>query len=345
MMSRHGFNRSPGFWERQSQTILVTGAHTPIGRRIVERLAYSGWGVRVFTPNRYLASPKPNRRIFEVEGSLSSISDITAALQDCNRVLHLAECSLSRNPEDYRIQNVEYTRNLTQACKKVGISQFVFLSSASVNLRRLNRYSRSKKTAEDVIRGSGLPWVILRPSLIVGQDGSEAYRWLRMAIRRFLWIPLPEGGHAIKRPIHEDDVARAIDMLFLSPPTNVARHTYHLSGLKAYTSAEIIDLIAQEHHLPRRKIIGLPNWLCLAGARISDFLLNIPFEISEALLTLVQDADHDSEKAFHDFHFQPSPLDGRLTHSSQPSHPGEHTVITSLQRTSRRQSLLRGNRK
>lgn len=337
--------RNPEFWERQSQTILVTGAYTPLGQRIVTRLAQSGWGVRILTPVGRTGSFPKVHRVFEFEGSLSRISDLTAAIQDCSRVLHLDQCSLSRDPEKYQTQNVEYTRNLVHACKQEGISQFVFLSSSSVDLRKPTRYGRSKKTAEDVLRGSGLPWIILRPSLIVGQDGSEEYRWLRMAVRRFLWIPLPEGGHAVKRPIHEDDLARAIDQLFHATPATVSRRTYHLSGQRSYTTAEIIDLISQEHHLPRRKILGLPKWLCHVFAKVTDSFFNIPFEMSETLRAMVQDADHDAENAYRDFHFLPSPLEGRLTHSNQTVPVVENHIRSPFLRTNHGHSLVRGKRK
>lgn len=344
-MHRDGQLVSPGFWERHSQTVLVTGAYTPLGRRIVERLAHAGWAVHLLTPPGKVGTMKLPRRVFEMEGSLDRISDLEVAVRDCNRVLHLAECSMSRKPEDYRLHNVEYTRNLCQACKKVGVSQFVLFSSSAVDLRRPTRYGRSKKTAEDVLRGSGLPWVIVRPSLIVGRDGSDEYRWLRMAVRRFLWIPLPEGGHAVKRPVHEDDVAQAIAMLLQTAPSTVERRTYHLSGSRAYTTAEIIDLIAQEHHLPRRKILRIPNWLAKVGAIAADRFFHIPFEMAETLHSLVQDADHGIENAARDFQFQPTSLEGRLTQSAQYVRPNANPNPNPFHRITHGLSLVRSKRR
>ena len=71
----------------------------------------------------------------------------------------------------------EIDRGLTEiavdAAKQVGGIRLVYLSSVGADAKASSAYLKARGQAEDAVRGSGLPWVIARPSFIVG-DRDES---------------------------------------------------------------------------------------------------------------------------------------------------------------------------
>jgi len=335
-------------WERQGQTVLVTGGLSPLGRRVIEHLSKSGWTVRVLVPPGFGACVTFPKRVFVVEGLLSNPESLQAAVVDCRKVVHLSERIFGRSAAEFRTENIEGTRNLIQASKEAKVGHFIFLSSAAVNYRNSTFYGRSKKIAEDVLRGSGLVWTILRPTLLVGASGGSEYHWLRRAVRRFKVLPLPEGGHIVKCPIHEEDLAEGIDSLVRANLHTVARHTYNLAGRQALTLAELVDMIAADYHLSPRIVLRVPAWLCVAVAKLADRLMppKLPFSFTELLRVLVQDSDYDIERANQDFGFTARPLSGRLHRQNQTALAPTTVVSTqhAVRPRKQRQSLLRRSR-
>jgi nucleoside-diphosphate-sugar epimerase len=99
-------------------------------------------------------------------------------------VIHLAaEIATQRDPGRIEEVNVNGTRRLLAACHAVGGSRFVFVSTivtgdaggavldedSSIPVE--TAYGRSKQQGEQLVRGSGLPWVIIRPSHVYGPGG------------------------------------------------------------------------------------------------------------------------------------------------------------------------------
>jgi NADH dehydrogenase len=332
------------FWARQSQTVLLTGAHTALGHSLAERLCGAGWIVRILTPVGSMGLSAFPSHAFEVEGSLASVDSLALAIRDCTKVIHLAEKSLGKDDAAFRLENVEYTRNLVQACKQHKVPQFILISSSAVDYRTMTQYGRSKKIAEDVVRGSDLNWTIVRPSLMVGPNGSPEYRWLRALVRRFPILVLPEGGHTVKKPIHEDDLVDGLDLLLRANPLGIAKRTYSFAGREQITLADLVQFIASEHRLTPRMIVTLPNWIIAWGAKLLDRFGRFPFRSTEALLAISQDASPSIDAAYQDFGYRPRPLAGRLATRNISEQTNSSPISAPAIRVTRGFSLVRSNR-
>lgn len=162
--------------------ILVTGGSGVIGSKFVNLLSENQNEV-LYT---YLSRDAP------VDGGRPEMLDIT----DRDSVMGLVKkfepeiiihCSAltdadlcETNPELGNRINVEGTRNVLEAGKKSG-SKFVFISTAHVfydskkvfteedKPKPINKYGVSKVMAEDVVKKSGVPFLILRT--------DHPYRW------------------------------------------------------------------------------------------------------------------------------------------------------------------------
>lgn len=136
----------------------------------------------------------------EPEGTTPAAGDLTdadalARVLDSTRpeaVIHLAaEIASQRDAGRVHEVNVEGTRRLLEACAATGGPRFVFTSTVVTGdahgaelteeseLPVETAYGRSKQEGEALVRGSGLPNVIVRPSHVYGPGGWYAEEFVK----------------------------------------------------------------------------------------------------------------------------------------------------------------------
>ncbi|MBI4410798.1 MAG: SDR family oxidoreductase, partial [Gemmatimonadetes bacterium] len=180
------------------KTALVTGATGLVGREALARLLQDRPSLTVY------ALVRSRERFAGLAAELGPLAvnvtlvrgDVTAPGLGLSRaarsllrnrvttVLHLAaDTTFSRPLEEARRVNTEGTaRVLELAAECVSTPRVLFVSTAFVAGRRtgrvpeaengaepgfVNAYEQSKYEAEQLVRACGLPWLILRPSMIV----------------------------------------------------------------------------------------------------------------------------------------------------------------------------------
>ena len=147
-------------------------------------------------------------------------------------VVHAASAMLPNPPALIQRVNVEGTRNMLAFAERAGATRFVYLSAVSAVYARLNSYGRSKAEAERLVRESGLPHTILRPTMVYGPGGGLHFAKLVAVAEKIpLIFPVLGSGTARLQPVWIDDVVDAI-MLVLDEPRAHGR-TYNLSGATA----------------------------------------------------------------------------------------------------------------
>lgn len=132
------------------------------------------------------------------------------ALKGADTVVHLAASTGKLSAREHQRVNVIGTKALVDSCRENGVRRLMFLSTIAVKFpdKRGYPYAQSKSDAEEIVRRSGLEFVILRPT-IVGGPGSPVFAGLtRLALLPVL--PLFNGGRALVQPIHVQDLARFV---------------------------------------------------------------------------------------------------------------------------------------
>lgn len=98
-------------------------------------------------------------------------------------------------------------------------------------------------------RSYGLSYLITRASNVYGPF-QQLYRLIPKAIHKFAndqSIELHGGGESVRNFIHINDVC---DATLLLATNNTNFDEYHISGSEMHSIKEVVDLIAQEMHLP-----------------------------------------------------------------------------------------------
>lgn len=188
---------------------------------------------------------------------------------EVSAVVHCAaSISFTLPLEDARRINVEGTREVVklalQAQQHGVLERFVHVSTAYVAGDRIglvsehdgdvgqgfrNTYERTKLEAEEVVRESGLPAAIVRPSVIVGDSVTgwtqtfNVIYWPLQAFARGLFPTVPADPSACLDIVPVDVVADALLELLRGP---VRGGNFHVvSGDEAPTNARLATMAAE----------------------------------------------------------------------------------------------------
>ncbi len=163
----------------------------------------------------------------------------------------------------YRV-NVEGTRKILRVCRNLpGLKKFVFISTDHVfggehggydenDLPRPKHvYGRTKFAAEQRVKDSGLPYLIIRPGLVIGSSlqgnkGPRDFLFSRIRSGKPTHLFLDEW----RAPLQAKDLAGRVLELALGPETGI----FHVAGEKTYSRFELGRRLARAFGLPTDQI-------------------------------------------------------------------------------------------
>jgi len=227
---------------------LVTGATGFVGSAVVRRLLREGHHVRAWVR---ATSDRRNLQDIDVEvieGDLIDADSLLQACDGCDALFHVAaDYRLwAPAPEELYRTNVDGTRAILEAAKRVGIPRVVYTSSvATLGIPKdgtpgnentavalgdmIGHYKRSKFLAEEVARTfavEGLPVVIVNPSTPLGPRDIKPTPTGRI-VRDAVAGRLPAYVDTGLNIVHVDDVAEGHWLAFLR---GVVGERYILGG-------------------------------------------------------------------------------------------------------------------
>ncbi len=257
--------------------LCLTGASGFIGRRVTAQLAAAGASdvtLLVRDPARLgsAALPPPWR---VVRADLSRETIAPDAIVPGAVVLHLAAATGTANALEMRRLNVDATSRLLAAAAAARARHFVFVSSVSAAYpdQRWAGYPRSKATAERLVAAGGVPYTLVRPTMVFGPGSPNQQGLERLAT---LAVPLlPGQGHVRAQPIHVDDIARVL-LHVAALPAAVQGHIT-VGGPSVLTMRELLAAMRRARGLAPRAPMTLPltalrSSLALLGALTGSLL-------------------------------------------------------------------------
>jgi uncharacterized protein YbjT (DUF2867 family) len=126
--------------------------------------------------------------------------------------------------------------SLVAACEEAGIRRFLQISAIGVDREALTEFMRTKAEGERALMTSGLDWVVLRPSVVVGRaafGGSALFRGL--AALPIFPVP-PETGPL--QVVHLDDLVETV--LFFLRADAPARQALDVAGPERLSFPEVV---------------------------------------------------------------------------------------------------------
>jgi UDP-glucose 4-epimerase len=235
--------------------VLVTGASGFVGRALVEDLAAQGHRVR--------AAMRQPADIFPREVEVVAVSDLARPiewrplLRDMEGVIHLAgiaHAGAGVAEAVFDRVNRAATAGLAAAAAGARVQRLIFVSSVraqsgpastgvlteTASPQPTDAYGRSKLAAEMAVRGSGVPFTILRPALIYG-PGVKGNLASLVRLAQSPW-PLPFGAFSNRRSLlARENLVAAIHLALATSAT--LGETYLVADPSPLTLAEIVTVL------------------------------------------------------------------------------------------------------
>jgi NADH dehydrogenase len=194
--------------------VAITGGTGFVGGHLAERLAREGHEVVVVSrgvdqrARARSTMATPGVRI--VRASVASEAELVEAFAGCDAVAHCAGVNREIGTQTYDAIHVRGTRNVVAAAQAAGVRHLTLLSFLRARPACGSAYHETKWAAEEIVRGSGLGWTVLKPGMVYGR-GDHFMDHLSHALYTF---PVYVGiGARPVRPLWVDDL---VDVLVAS---------------------------------------------------------------------------------------------------------------------------------
>jgi NADH dehydrogenase len=130
----------------------------------------------------------------------------------------------------------------------------VQVSAIGADAESPSEYARTRAEGEAAVRAAIPGAVIVRPSVVFGQDDDFFNRFASLAMRA-PFLPLIGGGETRFQPVFVGDVGAAIARAATDPAC--AGRTYELGGPATYTFRELMELVVKETQR-KRPLVTIP---------------------------------------------------------------------------------------
>jgi nucleoside-diphosphate-sugar epimerase len=272
----------------------VTGATGFVGSHLVDALRAARHEAVCL-----VRDPRKAARLFgdnaprTVTGDLWDSRAIAEGAAGTDVVFHVAGLIAARSGAEFYATNRDATSRLIETVAGVApdLKRFIYVSSLSAAgpSRRgggvqetdpphpVSAYGRSKLAAEEVVRGSGVPWTIVRPPTVYGPRDRETLRLFRFA--RYGVMPLYGDPRQELSFVHVVDLAQAL--LAATAPIAMGR-TYFAAHQETATARRAMELIYAASRAARGRPPAAPRfvpiprsvtvsalWLLGAAARLT----------------------------------------------------------------------------
>jgi nucleoside-diphosphate-sugar epimerase len=201
---------------------LLTGATGFVGRHLVSALLRRGDTVTALIRSPQRAQEIADLGVRLVKGDLDDQRAMAQACEGQDVVYHVAGLVAALGEAEFLRVNRDGTRALLEAATRAAAGRFVLVSSAAaagpslpgVPLKGdeppnpVTIYGRSKRAGEDVVRGGGIPWTIVRPPAVYGPGDRELLRVFKLA--RLGIAPVFGGGRQELSLVYGPDLGEAL---------------------------------------------------------------------------------------------------------------------------------------
>lgn len=260
--------------------VLVTGGTGFVGRHLCRELDDRGHDVTALARSPDDADLPSG--VATMRGDVTAPSSLESAMAGMDAVVHLVALSPLFKPAggDSRHDEVTVggTQNVVRAAEAAAVDRFLYLSGLHADPASRMAFLRAKGRAEEVVRASSLDWVVVRPSIILG-EGAEFLSFVELLTTPYV-TALPGGGRTMTfQPILIEEIVP-----LLADCVDGDGHTgqsYEFGGPERVTLADVTRSVYRARGKPVG-ILPVPIALAKLGLTLADPLPFIPMGRDQA---------------------------------------------------------------
>lgn len=281
----------------QGLVVFVTGGTGFVGCHVTRRLIERGHRVRALVRDRDAARWLREMGADLVSGDITKEANLSGALAGCDVAVHLVGIIRERPPAaTFEAVHIQGTTRVVDAARRAGVKRFIHMSALGAK-REGTAYHRTKYEAEEMVRRSGIPYVVFRPSIIVG-EGGEFTRLLIRLVRTLPVTPVIGDGQYRLQPVDVEDVASAFALA--AEREDLVGETFQIAGPHKLTYNRLLSIVCEELGV-RRARVHMP--LALVRPFIdfaSNWRLPTPINSDELRMLLEENVVQGDRNALRD---------------------------------------------
>ncbi len=246
----------------------VTGAFSFTGGFIARRLLAAGRRVRTLTNHPHRTGAEP----MDVEIAPLQFADRDALIESLRGIDVLYNTYWIRFPHAGTGfgDAIANTRKLMGAAAAAGVRKVIHISVSNPTDDSPLDYYAGKARTEAVVRESGLPWAVVRPTLIFGR-GDILINNIAWLLRRVPVFFIPGNGDYRVQPVAGEDVAD-IAIWAAGEPDGV---TVDAAGPDIISYAQLVDGVAIAIGHTRPIVFASPALTLFAGRVLGRFVKDV----------------------------------------------------------------------
>jgi nucleoside-diphosphate-sugar epimerase len=269
--------------------IAITGGTGFIGRHLAQRLGAEGHELIILArSDRCRETIRPSRTKF-VSSDLSDGAVLAEAFSGCAAVAHCAGINREIGRQTYYNVHVEGTKNVVEAAKRAGVRKIVLMSLLRARPDCRSPYHESKWAAEEIVRGSGLDYTIVKPGVVYGL-GDHMLDHLSRALHTFPIFALVGIREKPIRPLAIDDLVNVLRAALVHG--RLHRQTLAVTGPEQLYLSEAVKRVAEI--LGKNPLyLRLPLWFHWLLAYVCEWTMKVPM-VSRAQVRILSEGAVES---------------------------------------------------
>lgn len=217
--------------------VAVTGGTGFVGTHTVRALVNAGHeAVAIARGTRPRLLPKS---VKFVRADVTDSANLAEHFDGCDAVINLVAIIREHGTVTFDLVNRVGTEHVAEAARTAGVPHLIHQSANGADPDPEFPYLQTKWAGEEAVIGSGVPFTVLRPSLIFG-PGDGFFTLLARVIRLTPVTVVAGDGSTLFQPISIDDVAQCILVALERGPSN---RVHTIGGPEHLSYNEIVGII------------------------------------------------------------------------------------------------------
>lgn len=234
--------------------ILITGANGFVGKRLILSLLDQGHqiyamcrikGAKVFPDDRV--------NLHYIWGDLRNSQTLNEIPGDIEAAYYLVH-SMSQMVGSLVETEMEVVEQFLKGIKKTLVKQIIYLGGIINDERELSPHLRSRLMVEEALKKSGIPYTVLRASIIIGA-GSASFEIIRDLCEKLPVMIAPRWVNSLCQPIAIGDVLFYLSSVLLNE--KCMNKIFDIGGPEVFTFKELMLEYSKFRNL-NRWIINVP---------------------------------------------------------------------------------------
>ena len=254
--------------------IAITGGTGFVGRNAARSLAGEGHEVVMIARGMDRTDPSIRQlgRSQFVGIGLDDVGSLARAFAGAKVVVHCAGINRETGAQTYQRVHVEGTRHVVEAARRAGVDKIILISFLRARPDCGSGYHESKWEAEEIVRGSGLDYTVLKCGVIYGK-GDHMLDHLSHGFYTFPIFAFVGFRDKPFRPNAVEDIVRIIKAAALNGA--LSRRTVAVLGPEEMTLRQAVRRVARvvgKHPL----MFPMPVWFHYILGWFVERLMTVP---------------------------------------------------------------------